>query len=98
MSFLLSCGGLGITEKDIVLPVVPMFHASAWGFPYNCTFAGATQVFPGPYLDAESLLQLLESEKVTITAGVPTVMLSILHKLDSDPSPHQLSLRTILVG
>lgn len=98
MSFLLSCGGLGITERDIVLPVVPMFHASAWGLPYNCAFAGATQVFPGPYLDAPSLLELLETEKVTITAGVPTVMLSILHQLDSDPQPHALALRTILVG
>ncbi|HEV2354159.1 MAG TPA: AMP-binding protein, partial [Puia sp.] len=50
MAFLLSCCGLGITERDVVLPVVPMFHASAWGLPYNCAFAGATQVFPGPYL------------------------------------------------
>ncbi len=98
MSFLLSCAGLGITEKDIVLPVVPMFHASAWGLPYNCTFAGAIQVFPGPYLDADSLLQLLESEKVTITAGVPTVMQNILNKLDSDPQPHRLHLRSMIIG
>lgn len=98
MSFLLSCAGLGITEADIVLPVVPMFHASAWGLPYNCTFAGATQVFPGPYLDADSLLQLLETEKVTITGGVPTVMQSILNRLDADPQPHHLHLRIVLIG
>jgi len=98
MSSLVSCAGMGITEWDVVLPVVPMFHASAWGFPYVCAFVGATQVFPGPYLDAESLLRLFEIEKVTITGGVPTVMLSILHKLDSGPQTYKLLLRTIMLG
>jgi acyl-CoA synthetase (AMP-forming)/AMP-acid ligase II len=98
MAFLLGCVGPGVTERDIVLPVVPMFHASAWGFPYSCAFVGATQVFPGPYLDAESLLQLFDKEKVTITAGVPTVMMSVLHKLDSDPGKYKLSLRMIIIG
>ena len=97
-AFLMSCASPGITERDVVLPVVPMFHASAWGFPYNCAFAGATQVYPGPYLDADSLIQLFESEKVTITGGVPTVMLGILNKLDAEPHPPQLALRTIIVG
>jgi fatty-acyl-CoA synthase len=98
MSSLVSCAGMGITEWDVVLPVVPMFHASAWGFPYVCAFVGATQVFPGPHLDAESLLRLFEIEKVTITGGVPTVMLSILHKLDSGPYTYKLLLRTIMLG
>ena len=98
MSSLLSSGGLGITERDTVLPVVPMFHASAWGFPYICTFVGATQVFSGPYLDAESLLELFEIEKVTLTGGVPTVMLSILHKLDAGLHKYKLCLRTIMLG
>lgn len=98
MAFLLSCCGLGIKETDTVLPVVPMFHASAWGLPYNCTFAGATQVFPGPYLDADNLLDLIAKENVTITGGVPTVMLNILNVLDADPKKYRLSLRTILVG
>ncbi|HVM86949.1 MAG TPA: long-chain fatty acid--CoA ligase [Puia sp.] len=98
MAFMLSCSGGGITERDIVLPVVPMFHASAWGFPYCCAFAGATQVFPGPHLDAESLLHLFETEKVTMTGGVPTVMLNILNKLDSDPNRYTLFLRTIVIG
>jgi fatty-acyl-CoA synthase len=75
-----------------------MFHACAWSFPYSCAFVGATQVFPGPYLDAESLLQLFESEKVTLTGGVPSVMLNILHKLDSDPDKYKLFLRTIVIG
>mgnify|MGYP001552960853 CR=1 FL=1 len=98
MGFLFSCIGMGTTERDVLLPIVPMFHACAWGFPYNCTFVGATQVFPGPYLDAESLLQLFESEKVTQAAGVPTVMMSILNKLDTDPHQYKLCLRTIAVG
>lgn len=98
MAFLLGCVGSGVTERDVVLPVVPMFHASAWGFPYSCTFVGSTQVYPGPYLDAESLLQLFEEEEVTITAGVPTVMMSILHKLDSGTRKYNLTLRSIIIG
>ena len=61
-------------------------------------FAGATQVFPGPYLDAESLLQLFETEKVTFTAGVPTVMLGIMNMLEADPHKYQLFLRAIVIG
>jgi acyl-CoA synthetase (AMP-forming)/AMP-acid ligase II len=98
IAFLLNCSGGGINEHDVVLPVVPMFHASAWGFPFCCTFVGATQVFPGPYLDAESLLQLFESEKVTLTGGVPTVMLSIMNKLEAEPDKYKLFLRTIVIG
>jgi len=98
MAFLLTCVGANVSERDILLPIVPMFHASAWGFPYSCTFVGATQVFPGPYLDAESLLQLFDSEKVTVTAGVPTVMMSILNMLNNDPHKYKLSLRTIVMG
>lgn len=98
MSFLLSSTGGGITERDVVLPVVPMFHASAWGYPYTCAFVGATQVFPGPYLDAESLLRLFHDEGVTMTGGVPTVMMAILNKLDEVPDKYKLNLRTIVIG
>jgi len=98
MSLLVSTPEIGIIERDVVLPVVPMFHASAWGFPYVCAFVGATQVFPGPYLDADSLLQLFEAEKVTITGGVPTVMMNILNKLDADPHKYKICLRTIMIG
>jgi fatty-acyl-CoA synthase len=97
-SFLLNCTGSGITEQDVILPVVPMFHACAWGFPYGCAFVGATQVFADRYLDAESLLQLFESEKVTLTAGVPTVMMSILNELEREPGRHKLFLRLIIIG
>ena len=96
MSSLLGCCGINITERDVVLPIVPMFHACAWGFPYNCAFTGATQVFPGPYLDAESLLELFEKEQVTLTGGVPTVLMNILNKLESNS--YRVSLRTIVTG
>ncbi len=98
MAFLLTCVGAGVSEQDTLLPVVPMFHASAWGFPYSCAFVGAAQVFPGPYLDAESLLQLFQSTNVTVTAGVPTVMMSILDHLDREADKYKLGLRTIVVG
>jgi fatty-acyl-CoA synthase len=98
LSSLLNSIGVGVTEQDVVLPVVPMFHAAAWGFPYNCAFVGAKQVFPGQHLDAESLLELFETEKVTLTGGVPTVMLNILNKLEADPSAYKLFLRMIMLG
>src|SRR6478736_2479797 len=91
--------GLGITEADTVLPVVPMFHVNAWGLPFTCTMVGASQIFPGPYLDPPSLLELFEKEKVTVTAGVPTIWLGILNLLDADPKKYNLSsLRCLLVG
>ena len=91
--------GLGICEKDICLPVVPMFHANAWGFPYSATYCGAKQVFPGPHLDPPSLLELLASEKVTLTAGVPTIWLGMLQILDENPDKYDLSaIRAMVVG
>ena len=91
--------GLGLKEADVVLPVVPMFHVNAWGFPFTCTMLGCTQVFPGPYLDAPSLIELFEKERVTITGGVPTIWLGILNVLDADPGKYDLgSIRCMVVG
>ncbi len=91
--------GLSVTEADVVLPVVPMFHVNAWGLPFTCTMLGSTIVFPGPYLDPVSLLELFENEKVTITAGVPTIWLGILNVLDATPGKYNLSaLRSMIVG
>lgn len=91
--------GLGISETDVVLPVVPLFHANGWGFPYACTMVGAKQVFPGPYLDAASLLDLFERERVTVTGGVPTIWLGILQAMDREPHRYDLSsLRSMAVG
>ena len=92
-------GTLGIQETDTVLPVVPMFHANAWGFPFTCTLVGAKQVFPGPHLDPESLLDAFERERVTVTGGVPTIWMGILQLLDADPGRFDLSsLRSMIVG
>jgi fatty-acyl-CoA synthase len=91
--------GLAIAEADTILPTVPMFHVNAWGLPFTATFVGANQVLCGPHLDPASLLELFESERVTLTAGVPTVWLRILETLDRDPHRYDLrSLRMIMSG
>jgi fatty-acyl-CoA synthase len=89
----------GVSEHDCILPVVPMFHANAWGLPYSATLVGAKQVFPGPFLEPDNLLDLFVSERVTLTAGVPTIWLGILQILDQHPGKYDLSaLRSMLVG
>ncbi|HEX3722668.1 MAG TPA: AMP-binding protein, partial [Nitrolancea sp.] len=86
-------------ERDTALPVVPMFHVNAWGMPFTATMMGAKLVFPGPYLDGESLVELLAGEKVTLTCGVPTLWLGVLQLLDKDPEKYDLSnLRALLSG
>jgi fatty-acyl-CoA synthase len=98
---LVSCCGdtMALRERDTVLPVVPMFHVNAWGLPYTCTLTGAAQVFPGPHMDPVSLLELLASERVTVTAGVPSIWTGMLQVLDSNPGTYDLSaLRCLLVG
>ena len=88
-----------ISKSDTILPVVPMFHANAWGLPYIAAFAGTGLVLPGPRLDAESVLALLADEGVTITAGVPTVWMAVLQALDAEPDRWDLSaLRLLIVG
>jgi acyl-CoA synthetase (AMP-forming)/AMP-acid ligase II len=91
--------GLGISESDSILPVVPMFHANAWGYPYLATMLGAKLVYPGPHLDPESLLEDFVQEQVTWTAGVPTIWLGILALLDAQPGRWDLSqMKGMLVG
>ena len=69
----LTVDGLGLSERDVVLPVVPMFHANAWGLPYAALLAGSSVVFPGPNMVPKAVLGLLERHRVTATAGVPTI-------------------------
>jgi fatty-acyl-CoA synthase len=96
---LAAADGLGIRERDVVLPVVPMFHVNAWGVPFAATMVGAKQVMPGVHLDPESLLEEYEQERVTFTAGVPTVFLAVLQTLDSDPGAYDLSeMRSLAIG
>jgi fatty-acyl-CoA synthase len=90
---------MGISEQDAVLPVVPMFHANAWGFPFTCSLVGSKQVFPGPHMDPASLLDAFVEQEVTITAGVPTIWMGILQLLDAQPDAWDLSqLRSMIVG
>jgi fatty-acyl-CoA synthase len=90
---------LGIGERDTILPIVPMFHVNAWGLPFTATLFGAAQVFPGPHLDAKSVLELLVCERVTLTAGVPTVWLGVLNELEQHPGVYDLSrIRAIVIG
>ena len=91
--------GIGLVESDVVLPVVPMFHANAWGLPYGAAMQGAALVLPGPHLDPHSLVELFERERVTLTAGVPTIWMGVLQYLDANPGTHDLSaLRSMVVG
>ena len=90
---------LGIAERDVVMPVVPMFHANAWGLPYTAALVGAKLVLPGPHLDPVSLLELMEGERATVAAGVPTIWLGLLRELDAAPGARDLSaLRMLLIG
>ncbi len=98
-SFMVMAATCGLGVCDTFLPVVPMFHANAWGYPFAATMAGCRQVFPGPALNPESLLELYEKEKVTVTAGVPTVWFGIVEALDKAPGRWKLQpLRTLVGG
>ena len=92
--------GLALRNSDTLLPVVPMFHVNAWGLPYGCALTGAKLVFPGPHLDAQNLLDLLERERVTVAAGVPTIWMGILDALEKEPGRWKLQpgLRMIVGG
>src|SRR3989475_147417 len=75
-------GGIGLAESDSILPVVPMFHANAWGLAYGATMLGAKQVFPDRFLDPISLTELIREEKVSFSAGVPSVWIALLQHLE----------------
>jgi fatty-acyl-CoA synthase len=90
---------MGIREDDCVLPVVPMFHANAWGMPFSAVMVGAKLVMPGPHLDPPSLVDLFVREKVTLTGGVPTIWMGVLQYLDANPGQFDLSaIRAMYVG
>jgi acyl-CoA synthetase (AMP-forming)/AMP-acid ligase II len=91
--------GLRVAHGDTLLPVVPMFHANAWGYPYLAAMLGTKLVFPGPHLDPESLLEDFVQENVTWTAGVPTIWLGMLQMLDASDGKWDLSnMKGMLVG
>src|SRR3954465_5503473 len=85
----------GLSEHDSVMPVVPMFHANAWGLPYAAATSGSRLVLPGPRMAPGDLGELIAAEKVTVTAGVPTVWQGMLRL---DPAPDLSSLKEIVCG
>ena len=89
---------LAISESDVVLPVVPMFHANGWGNPYSATLVGAKQVLPGVHTDPEPIAKLIDSEGVTVSAAVPTVWLEMADYLDENPEVDISNIDRLAVG
>jgi len=89
---------LNVSARDVVLPVVPMFHVNAWGLPYSVMLTGAKLVFPGPALDGKSIYELFEQEGVTFSAGVPTVWLSLLSHVSQNNLKFSTLKRTVIGG
>jgi 3-(methylthio)propionyl---CoA ligase len=90
--------GLNVSARDCVLPVVPMFHVNAWGLPYSVPLTGAKLVLPGPALDGKSLYELFEQERVTFSAGVPTVWLGLLNHVGQNGLKFSSFKRTVIGG
>ncbi|WP_229693012.1 long-chain fatty acid--CoA ligase [Lentzea pudingi] len=90
----LAAGFIGLSESDVVMPIVPMFHANAWGLPYGAMMTGASLVLPGPSSEPTHLLKLMESERVTVAGAVPTVWTSLVPQL----AHHDLGATRFLLG
>jgi fatty-acyl-CoA synthase len=90
---------MAISESDTITPIVPMFHANAWGMPFAAIMNGAKLVNPGPHLDPASVVDLFQRERVTITGGVPTIWMGVLQYLDAHPGQFDVSsVRAMYVG
>lgn len=88
---------MGLSSRDVVMPVVPMFHANAWGLGQSVPMIGAKMVMPGARMDGAAIYELLDTEKVSFTAAVPTVWLMLLQHLEATGSklPH---LKKVVIG
>ncbi|PLT31239.1 long-chain fatty acid--CoA ligase [Peribacillus deserti] len=86
-----------LSEKDVAMPIVPMFHVNAWGLPFAGVWFGTTQVLPGPYFTPKLIAELIQSEKVTISAGVPTIWLGLLKEMEENQYDLS-SLRGLICG
>jgi fatty-acyl-CoA synthase len=97
---LISCppGGLNLSAKETVLPVVPMFHANAWGLAHTAPMMGAALVMPGGRMDGAAIYELLDTEKVTLTAAVPTVWLMLLNHLEENQLKLPYLKRVVIGG
>jgi acyl-CoA synthetase (AMP-forming)/AMP-acid ligase II len=91
----LTADGPGLSERDVVMPIVPMFHANAWGLPYGCLLAGSGMVLPGPNMTPQAIVRLLADHKVTLTGGVPTIWMGVLPLVDGYDLSH---LRAVICG
>lgn len=89
---------MGFSASDCLLPVVPMFHVNAWGSPYAAAIAGSKLVMPGPNLDGASLASLFNDEKVTVSAGVPTIWAGLIQHLEANGEKLPYLQRTIVGG
>ena len=87
-----------LAASDNFMPVVPMFHAAAWGYPFMATAAGAGITYPGHDLSPAALVGLIEGERVTFSAGVPTVWLGVQHYLEANPDRDTSSIHSLLCG
>jgi fatty-acyl-CoA synthase len=90
--------GIGIGSSDSVLPIVPMFHANAWGLPYGALMAGADLVLPDRHLDAKSLVDMIETLRPTVAGAVPTIWNDVMHYLEKNPGHDVSSLRIVPCG
>jgi fatty-acyl-CoA synthase len=90
----------GVSMRDTLMPVASMFHVNAWGVPFTAAMAGAKLVLPGPFADPESLLDLMEQERVTAALGVPTIWFGVAEALDQFPGRWKLArpLRLLIGG
>ncbi|NNF65152.1 MAG: long-chain fatty acid--CoA ligase [Acidimicrobiia bacterium] len=98
MHTVLNLANFAIEPSDNVMPVVPMFHAAAWGYPFMAVTKGAKITYPGPDLSPEGMVKLISGEKVTFSAGVPTVWLGIQQQLMDHPEIDLSSIRAFLCG
>ncbi len=89
---------MNFSARDAILPVVPMFHVNAWGIPYGAAMTGMKIVFPGAALDGKSVYELLEAERVTVSAGVPTVWLMLLNHMKAHGLQFSTMQRTVIGG
>ncbi|HUK25489.1 MAG TPA: long-chain fatty acid--CoA ligase [Terriglobales bacterium] len=95
---LTTADNFGICHNDVLLPVVSMFHVCGWGMPFAAAMTGCRLVLPGPYLDAESLLDLLQRENVTVAAGVPTIWLTVMDAVEKSGGRWKLHPMRVLIG
>ncbi|TYR79013.1 long-chain fatty acid--CoA ligase [Priestia megaterium] len=89
--------GVGLSEADVAMPVVPMFHVNAWGLPFAAVWFGTTLVMPGPFFTPAILAELIQNEQITIAAGVPTIWLGLLQELENN-AYETSSLRALICG